>query len=214
MRLRWSKWTATTGVVAVFLLVIGVWYLFWSVERQREFESWEAATPMKCAVDFSKSGEYETVFHQVCSSSHGEVVALRISSDNTITNSFSNLLSGMEATIEIIPVSKTNPVDTASAEILWVDQTLDGAIPIFSISSFQKGDYTARIKVTSGAPALTGKTQQLEGRYLLCGMEALPAFIGRCLGIGLLSIGSLCLSLAIFFAAKRSRAQLAETNSD
>lgn len=203
MRLRWSKWTATMGIVAVFFLASGVWFLFDSHHRNLEFEAWQTARPMKCAVDFSKPGKFDADFIQTCSSSHGEVVALRIFPDALKSTNVTQLLAGLEAIIEIKPTSGTNKVETASAEILWQNETLDGAVPVFSVSPFRKGSYKAHVVVTAGAPALVGTTQILEARYLLCGLEALPAFIARAIGISFFSLGFLIGAGSVFFAVKR-----------
>lgn len=79
--------------------------------------------------------------------------------------------------LEIRSQSATNLIESASAKIVWEDQDLDGAIPIFNIAPFRKGHYVASVTVIEGAPALARHEQILEARYLLCGLEALPAEI-------------------------------------
>ena len=195
------------GIVAVFFLAGGVWFLFDSHRRNLEFEAWQTATPMKCAVDFSKPGKFDADFNQTCASSHGEVVALRISPEALKLTTATQLLAGLEATIEIKPASETNTVETASAEILWQNETLDGAVPVFSISPFRKGHYQARVTVTAGAPALAGTTQTLEARYLLCGLEALPAFVARVIGIVLTFVGTIIGVVVFLLALKRGRSE-------
>jgi len=179
------------GVVAIILFSGGIFFLFDARKRSEAFTAWETAMPLKLPVDFSKPGQYEIEFNQTCSSAHSEVVALRVPPEVLTNNAATQLLSGLVATIEIRPQSGTGIVDSASAEVLWENQDLDGAIPIFSIASFRKGLYVAKVRVTEGAPALTGQKQILEARYLLCGLEALPAEIAKYLARGLLVGGAI-----------------------
>ncbi|MFO1512995.1 MAG: hypothetical protein U1F83_08815 [Verrucomicrobiota bacterium] len=189
MKRLWSKWMIAMVIIAVFLLIGGIYFFFDARKRAAAFASWETAAPMKVAVDFSKPGKYETDFNQTCSSSHGEMVALRIPPETLQSNSSTQLLSGLIATIEITAISATNVIESATSDIFWQTEAIDGAIPIFSISPFRKGVYRASIVVTEGASGLAGHEQILEARYLLCGLEALPAEIAKYLGSGLFVIG-------------------------
>lgn len=207
MRLRWSKWTAVMGIIAVLMLAGGIKFLFDSQRMSREFESWQTATPMKCAVDFSKPGQFDANFNQTCSSSHGEMVALRVSPEVLKSITVTQLLAGLEATIEIRQAPGIDPVETASVKTFWQNETLDGAIPVFPISPFRKGNYQAHVFVTAGAPALAGTAQTLEARYLICGMEAMPAAIARIIGIALTVVGTIVGLVVFLRVLKRGRAE-------
>lgn len=203
MRPFWTKWIIATGIIAVILLGSGVVFLFDAQKRREAFVAWETATPLKHPVDFSQPGQYEAEFDQTCSSAHGEVVALRIPPEVLTNNTATQLLSGLAATIEIRLQSGTGIVDSATAKVLWENQALDGAIPLFNIAPFRKGLYVAKVTVNEGAPALVGHKQILEARYLLCGLEALPAEIAKYFGLGLLVVGLIITGILGLILLKR-----------
>lgn len=177
------------GTIAIILVGLGVRSLIEARKLSRAVAAWETATPLKHPVDFSKPGRYKIEFNQTCSSAHGEIVALRVPPELLTNSTTTQLLAGLVAMIEIRPQSVTNIIDSAAAAVLWENQTLDGAIPIFSITPFRKGLYTASVTVTEGAPILAGHEQTLEARYLFCGIELLPAEIAKWFGLTLLVVG-------------------------
>jgi hypothetical protein len=83
-------------------------------------------------------------------------------------------------------------------------ELIDGAIPIFHLATFKKGEYRARLRVTSGAPRLKGVDQKLEGRYVLCGLEAIPAAIALYTGIAASAVaGVIAVALLLLFLMTR-----------
>jgi hypothetical protein len=105
------------------------------------------------------------------------------------------LLTKLEITDE-----SGNLTRSVDSKVIPEEKTLNGAIPIFGIPPFNKGAYKATITVIDGAPALKGIAQRLEGRYLLCGLERLPATIAT--GVGILAgvIGSIGAITAVLLA--------------
>lgn len=203
MRPSLSKWMVVMGFLAAILMAGGIWFLLDARKRSAAFAAWETATPLNHPVDFSKPGQYEIEFNQTCSSAHGEVVALRMPPELMEIMTPARLLSGLAATIEIRSQSEDHVVASATAETLWDNQTLDGAIPIFSLAPFRKGLYVASIAVTEGAPELAGHEQILEARYLLCGLEALPAEIAKWFGSALLITGLAAAAAPVLVLATR-----------
>lgn len=67
------------------------------------------------------------------------------------------------------------------------------------------GDYQARVTVTRGATGLKGTVQRLEGRYLLCGLEAMPAMIAKVVGVGSSLAGCLTTIVLLYRFAKGRR---------
>jgi len=131
---------------------------------------------MDVATDFSQPGIFASSFKQTCSQSHGETVLLRVP-DSILSNTTPTMLmQGLRAQITIRTLAGEE-IYSSTSELLWDDQTMDGAIPIFSLDVFRRGDYEAAVKIHEGAPALAGVNQRLEVRYLLCGLESLPASI-------------------------------------
>ncbi len=205
MQLAWNKWTVAMTFATVFFLGSGVKFLFESKRLSEQFAFWENAKPMNIPVDFSKPGQFDADFKQTCSTSHGEVVALRLPPEVLKSTNVTQLLAGLEAKLEIQPANGTNQIDLATAELFWQNETLEGTLPLFSISPFQKGNYKAHISVTKGATALAGIPQSLEGRYLLCGLEALPAALTKIVGGSLLVLGAIFSGVTAWLLLRRRK---------
>jgi hypothetical protein len=109
-------------------------------------------------------------------------VALRVPAEALQGTTVTQLLAGLNAKLEITDKSGSHVVASADSETILGAEKLDGVIPIFKIVPFRKGTYEARVTVIQGAPALRGIAQTLEGRYLLCGLERMPAVIASAIG--------------------------------
>lgn len=191
MRARWTLWRIISAVAALCLLGAAAKCFVDAKKLRRQFAEWEKAKPLDAVVDLSTPGEFVAPFRQTCSASHSEAVLLRVPPEALQATTITQLLNGLSARLEILRRSDTTVVESASAGLSWGGDTIDGAFPIFSVSPFEKGEYDARLTVTAGAPALKGIPQRLEGRYLLCGMEAMPAAIADILGIAASAVGGL-----------------------
>ena len=152
---------------------------------------------MEAAVNISKPGYFVVPFAQTCSSAHGEIVALQIPAEVLHGKTVTQLLTGLKATLEIADKSSTIS-ESEESSIPAGEDISNGAIPIFRLAPFRKGIYDARVTVITGAPALEGITQRLEGRYLLCGMEQMPATIATVLAVVSLAIGAIVGLLGFF----------------
>ena len=190
---------------SLLLLGFGVKCLFDGYRLGRNFERWQTAKPVDGAIDFSGPGRFVLPFDQTCSSSHGETVALRVPPEVLLGRTITQLLAGLNAKLEITDKSGSNLTESAEWRVIWGEETLDGAIPIFGIAPFRKGAYKATITVVDGAPALKGITQRVEGRYLLCGLERLPATIASGVGVVSTGIGSIGGVIVLLLAARHRR---------
>jgi hypothetical protein len=188
---RWTTQRIISGVVALCFLGFAGKFFVDTRQLRKQFEGWGSAKPVDTVVDLSTPGEVLTTFRQTCSSAHSEVVALRVPAALLQETATEQLLDGAKGRIEVYGKLDTNIVASAELEMSTDANLVDGAIPVFSLPSFPKGEYEARVIVTSGARALKGVPQRLEGRYLLCGMEALPAVVAKFLGIACSVIGGL-----------------------
>ncbi|MBI5388102.1 MAG: hypothetical protein HZA90_25840 [Verrucomicrobia bacterium] len=191
-------------MVAALLLGFGVKCLFDGRRLRQEFEVWKTARPVDAEVDLSIPGKFLLPFQQACSSSHGEILALRLPMETLRGTSVTQLLAGLQAQLEISMKPGTTVVASAMSQVWWGEETLDDAIPIFSVVPFRKGAYEATVTVTEGAPALKGVKQRLEGRYQLCGLERMPAALLGVVGIASAGIGGIA-GLIVFFRAAGDR---------
>ena len=191
MSARWTLWRIISAGVALCLLGLAAKCFVDAGKFRKQYAEWETARPLEAVVDLSTPGEFVAPFRQICSSSHSEVVALRVPPEALQGSTITQLLQGLSARLEILRRSDTTVVESAEARLSWGADTIDGAIPIFFVCPFGKGEYDARLTVTAGAPALKGIPQRLEGRYLLCGLEALPATIAKIGGIIASIVGGL-----------------------
>ncbi|HEU5124371.1 MAG TPA: hypothetical protein VFW05_09940 [Verrucomicrobiae bacterium] len=213
MSARWTLWRYISAGVAICLLALAVKCFIDARAFRRQFAEWETAKPIDTAVDFSTLGEFVAPFHQTCSSSHSEVIALRIPSATIEGTTITQLLQGAQARIEVYRKGDTNAVETADLDLSWTGDSLDGAFPVFFVAPFRQGEYEARLTVTAGAPALRGVAQRLEGRYLLCGLEAMPAEIAKIGGIGLSVVGGL-IAVVLLYRVTRAPVRSGRSQQD
>ena len=204
MRRPWTIGRILASALSLALLGFGAKCLVDGHRGRRDFERWQTAKPVDAAVDFSVPGRYVLPFDQTCSSSHGETVALRVPPETLQGVTVTQLLAGLKAKLEITDLSGSTVVERADSEILWGDRTLNGAIPLFGMAPLRKGTYKATVTVMEGAPALRGVGQRLEGDYLLCGLERLPATVATVTGLGNAGIGCI-IGVVVCLLAVRDR---------
>lgn len=192
------------AAVALSLLGFGLKCLLDGHRLRRDFELWKTAKPVDAPIDVSAPGRFVLPLEQTCSSSHGETVGLRVPAKAVQGTTITQLLSGLRAHLEIRSRSGSNVVASAESHGMWDEEPRDGAIPIFSVAPFRKGFYEATVTVTEGAPRLKGVTQRLEGRYLLCGLERMPATIASLIGAGSSGIGGI-VGVIVFLRVSRDR---------
>lgn len=202
MSKRWTLWRCVSAGIALCLFALSVKCFIDAHGFRKKFAEWETAKPIDTAVDFSSPGEFVAPFHQTCSSSHSEIIALRIPSAVVEGTTITQLLQGAQARIEVYRKGDTKALETADLDHSWTGDSLDGAFPVFFVSPFSQGEYEARLMVTAGAPAMRGVPQQLEGRYLLCGLEAMPAEIAKFGGIVFSVIGGLIVVFLLYRIAR------------
>lgn len=202
MTARWTMWRAISAGLALCLLGFAGKCFVDARKFRKQFEDWEAAKPIDTVVDLSTPGEIVVPFRQTCSSSHSEVIALRVPAAALQGGSITQMLQGASARIQVRSKQDTNVVESAELDLSWSGDLIDGATPIFFVSPFRKGEYEARVSVTVGAPGLKGVPQRLEGRYLLCGMEAMPAEIAKFGGVGSSVLGSLIAIILLYRLAR------------
>jgi hypothetical protein len=176
----------TIGLLIAIIAIGGVAIPFSrsAIEYTSRFHDWQTARPMELSVDLSKPGEIATPFHQTCSCAHGEYIYLRLNPPRKPEEAAKDLLTGLSAVIVISDKdgneTKTVTVNAASAD----DAHYVEEIWLAEFWPFEKGEYTATVRVTSGAKGLTGRQHILYARYNLCGMELFPAYIAGLFAFG------------------------------
>lgn len=193
------------STLSLLLLGFGAKCLVDGQRVRRNFECWQTAKPVDGVVDLSVPGRFVFPFDQTCSSAHGETVALRIPPEALLQTAVTQLLAGLKAKLEITDQARSNVVQNAESKIIWGEETLNGAIPLFGIAPFRRGAYKVTVTVIEGAPALKGVTQRLEGRYVLCGLERMPADIATAAGVVSTGIGGLVGVVVFSFMARDRR---------
>ncbi len=140
---------------------------------------------MRTPIDLSSSGEITTPFRQTCATAHAQVIELSVepSSDSPTPIDLVGLRMSMT-------IAQADGVEVASLDVSGDDLPHEPSpLPIARFYPFAKGDYIARVSVTSPAPALAGRAQTLVARYELCGLELMPAAVLQvaAIGVGIIS---------------------------
>lgn len=178
----WKKYTVIRIIailIAVPFFVFGVIFFVESQELFAKFNDWREARPVDIEVDFSKPGAYSSNFEQTCSISHGELFGLEVPKSILSNTGSDSLLKGLDANF-IITDSDGNTI----VSLMFPDPNtykkefyFDNFVPLNQERPFRNGTYRISICVSKGSPALSGIEQRFVARYLLCGLERLPAEI-------------------------------------
>src|SRR5262249_16727778 len=97
MNAQWTRWRVVSAAIAICLFVVAINFFISAAKFKRRFIEWQNAKPVTAAVDLSQPGEITLPFHQTCSSSHNEVVLLRVSEKARQAKTFVQLLDGLKA---------------------------------------------------------------------------------------------------------------------
>jgi hypothetical protein len=185
------RYIATGRIVGLLIAIIGIGISIWcardAVRMNAEFHQWFDARPMETAIDLSKPGEMTVPFHQTCSISHGEALYLGCDLDDESKQNTAELFAALSGTV-VIQDSDGNEVASVKINNKTV-QYCDGEIMLTGFAPFHNGDYTATIRVDSGAAALVDKEQTVYAKYQLCGLEQMPAMIAGVFACGAGIIG-------------------------
>lgn len=166
----------------IFLIItawIGIYFGIGAAQWRRDMIDAETAQPFSNEVDLSKPSQYAFPLHQTYVRSHSESFYLKtdffIESDEKAVEIFKDLKAKISILNDKTGEKEIDEWDFPS--YLRLDES-DG-LQMLSIHPFPKGDYTVKLTVLAGVPALEGKTQTLYCRYNLCGLEiqAIVVFI-------------------------------------
>jgi hypothetical protein len=194
------------AILSATLLLAGGYFLIAAARYQREFKAWETARPIDLSVDLSQPGTFAGDFHQTCSRSHGAGLGLVFPTNGVDEITLSHALNQLHLELQLLDApgqvwftTTIKGTDAAGPQLHDDMLSLTGVDP-----SIPRGHYTCTLTVVAGAPALSGRAQQLVGRYFLCGLEQLPSVISRFLGYAALIVGAGIGVLLIFLGKRRS----------
>ena len=206
-RIRWKRIVLAALAATTALLALGAAYTGRAArEHDRRFDGWLVAAPCDFPVDFSAPGAWQAPFSQTCAISHGEPIRLWATGAAGAAIDDFTALDGLEGSLRIVDekgeVVAESPLPGHPGSIA----PPQGAIPLASLAPFREGEYQVQVQVTRGAPALAGAQQRLTAEYELCGLERLPAQVGRLLSGGLW-VGAMLLGLTTCVVAITRRAR-------
>jgi hypothetical protein len=205
--MRLPKGRTLAYAVAVLLCGVGAFFLITAQRYRQDFCRWQTANPVDIAIDMSHPGEVVGAFKQTCHISHGEALCLMLPSNMVATTTWTNLLQDLRFVARIEDQNGKEKVrEEFTGDLFWRDYLLDGTIPLLQFAPFEKGDYRLTLTVTEGVSALHGTPQRLVARYMLCGLEMMPAFISMVMGLACFAVaGVVALVTALVVKRRRKR---------
>jgi len=204
--MKLTKGRTVAYVVAGLFCAVGIFFLITSYRCRRDFYRWQTAHPIDIAIDMSKPGETVGSFKQTCHISHGEALCLLLPSNMVATTDWTNMVQNVRFVARIQDGDGKEKVrGEFTGDLFWRDYLLDGAIPLLQFAAFENGDYRLTLTVTEGASALQGVPQRLIARYMLCGLEMMPAVITLVMGVGSFVIAGLVALVTKLIVRRRQR---------
>jgi hypothetical protein len=191
---------------ALLLLAFGIFFCVASLKLRHDFHEWEKARPVDMKIDLSETGEFSAPFLQTCTAAHSEMLCLALSPNGESSHNESNLLSEVRFTCRILNSNGSERLrQEFTGETLWQNNLFDGAIPLISLPLFEKGTYTVIITVTQPAIAFRGVLQRINARYMLCGLEMLPAHLSMILGFIAMILAALISGITFFVVRRKEK---------
>ncbi|MFA6562176.1 MAG: hypothetical protein WCV00_09755 [Verrucomicrobiia bacterium] len=192
--------------VAGLLCAASIFLLIFAHNHRRDFYQWKQARPIDIPVDLSKPGQFTGGFAQTCHISHGEAICLAVPTDVVAKTTWTNLLSNLRFVSQIQDRNgKEELKEEFTGEPFGRDHLIDGDFVLLMFRPFADGTYQMALTVTQGAPALHGVPQRLVARYMLCGMELMPAIIAKMMGIGGLIIAAAIVVITVWRAKRKQK---------
>lgn len=171
--------------VAGLLCVVGVFFLITAYRYRQDFYRWQEASPIDIAIDLSKPGQFTGGFKQTCHIAHGEVLCLRLPPNMLANSAWPNRLHDLRFVAQIRDKNGMETVrEEFTGDLFGTNYQPNGTLALLPFPPFGNGEYQLILTVTEGVPALQGTPQRLVARYMLCGLEMMPAFIVMGMGIG------------------------------
>lgn len=183
---------AALRTIGLVLMIVGMGSgIYFALEARRIYTGyfqWMDARPFEMTVDLSKPGKAVAPFVQTCQSAHSEDVFFNcpeLSEQQLEHVEF--LFVGLQAEMRI--ENKSGEVVESIAVNSRSIHYAYGKVVLASFYPFERGDYQVVLDVNSGAQALAGKSQTIYAKYMLCGLEIMPAYLAGIIAIVAMIVG-------------------------
>lgn len=183
---------AVWRMIGLLLAIVGIGEgIFFALEARRIYTGyfqWMDARPFEMTVDFSKPGNVVAPFVQTCQSAHSEDVFFDCPelTEQQLEN-VEFLFVGLQAEMRI--EDKGGAVVERIAVNSGTVYYANGKVVLASFYPFKRGDYQVLLDVNSGAQALAGKSQTIYAKYMLCGLEIMPAYLAGIIALVAIIVG-------------------------
>ena len=156
---------------------------------QTEVDAAKTAVRLRMPLDLATAGEYCAPLHETFRNSHGAPIEIHTTPPWKDQDEATQAIKGLAGTCTIVNPDGTLVETFDLADRLYARPPRgDTTTPLLLIAMQppERGDYECRIKITTPAPSLAGRTQEALGRYEICGMEEGPVMIGRVIAVALI----------------------------
>jgi len=183
------------SVIAGVFVVVGVYFIVWSVQYRREFYQALEARPIDMAVDLSQPGEFSGQLHQTRRTPYlFQPLYLEVPPDVLHDVSVPDMVSKLRFNYAIADAQGKMVVESKfEGDLAASARFSQGTLQIGGFAYFETGKYTLTFRVTEGVPELAGIPQRLASSYLLCGMEMMSVLLGTVIGIASIIVAGIIL---------------------
>jgi hypothetical protein len=198
------------GVVAVTLLVLAVRLFSEASKVYQWFRELGKAEPVNMEVDFSKPGRYLGLYRKKYYCPHG--VWLHLKSDQGASSEEKTglgKLEGLEGKISVIDSNGQVVMTQDFTDADFFEGSFSeegGACPTLRVDfTLKEGDFRLAVDVVEAAVGLKNTHQILKARYVMCGIDVLPAAIMRLTGVVAGGVGVTIIAVIVVRALKRRK---------
>lgn len=171
--------------LAVGFVVATIYFAVQHRRARREYDAAVVATTLRMSCDLSKAGEYRGKLRQDYGAAHGLEFYLAITPPAVSEAQLDQMMRGFVGKVVINDsagraVYEDNAKWEADSPTTRPAQPVGNAIGSFKLARLfggERGEHEFVLKVISPAGGMAGRTQELTGRYEMCGLERLPAAV-------------------------------------
>jgi hypothetical protein len=189
-------------VLGVVFLFLGVFLLKKGNHQRAEIKSWATSATTDFNLNLSRPGQYVVPFRQT--SRHALGVLWFVTG---LTNSQAEI-EELKGTVVIRDSSKTETIrqEFTGKSLGWGCVAKDTLVPALYLEQFPPGGYELELTISEGGSGFTTTNHSVQGRYMWCGMEEVPAIIVVIEGWMLLFLATICLVMTFRYLMRRRQA--------